>query len=190
MTKLFAAYLRTSTDDNQTPEDSRRWQLALAEQLIAPVGGQIVASCQPVRPLVAAARGDPAPRRCGGPVPRLGRTRHRRAPTCVFRRAVPARLPCSEPPRPRAVGPGGRRPGRSRQRSPRPRHEPLRRSLEGRAPTHPGAHPRLNPRLGYRRPLAWRTSELRLPPRQHRATPSEPVEGGRRHTAPHTRARP
>lgn len=44
MTKLFAAYLRTSTEDNQSPEDSRRWQLALAEQLIAPVGGQIVAA--------------------------------------------------------------------------------------------------------------------------------------------------
>lgn len=44
MTKLFAAYLRTSTEDNQAPEDSRRWQLAIAEQLIAPVGGQIVAT--------------------------------------------------------------------------------------------------------------------------------------------------
>jgi hypothetical protein len=44
VTKLFAAYLRTSTEDNQTPEDSRRWQLALAEQLIAPFGGQIVAT--------------------------------------------------------------------------------------------------------------------------------------------------
>src|SRR5436309_14515640 len=43
MSKLFAAYLRTSTEDNQSPEDSRRWQLALAEQLIAPIGGQIVA---------------------------------------------------------------------------------------------------------------------------------------------------
>src|SRR5438067_3088057 len=43
MRKLFSAYLRTSTEDNQSPEDSRRWQLALAEQLIAPVGGQIVA---------------------------------------------------------------------------------------------------------------------------------------------------
>jgi site-specific DNA recombinase len=43
MTKLFAAYLRTSTEDDQAPEDSRRWQLALAEQLIASVGGQIVA---------------------------------------------------------------------------------------------------------------------------------------------------
>src|SRR3954466_11045310 len=43
MTKLFAAYVRTSTEDNQSPDDSRRWQLALAEQLVAPVGGQIVA---------------------------------------------------------------------------------------------------------------------------------------------------
>jgi hypothetical protein len=43
MTKPFAAYLRTSTEDNQSPEDSRRWQVALAEQLIVPAGGQIVA---------------------------------------------------------------------------------------------------------------------------------------------------
>ena len=43
MTKLFAAYLRTSTEDNQAPEDSRRWQLGIVDQLIAPVGGQIVA---------------------------------------------------------------------------------------------------------------------------------------------------
>jgi hypothetical protein len=33
MTEPFAAYLRTSTEDNQSPEDSRRWQLALANQL-------------------------------------------------------------------------------------------------------------------------------------------------------------
>ncbi len=38
----FAAYVRTSTEDNQSPEDSKRWQLALAEQLIAPQGGSIV----------------------------------------------------------------------------------------------------------------------------------------------------
>ena len=43
MTKLFAAYLRTSTEDNQAPEDSRRWQLGAAEGLISPAGGQIVA---------------------------------------------------------------------------------------------------------------------------------------------------
>src|SRR5437764_12404556 len=43
MTTPFAAYLRTSTEDNQSPEDSRRWQLALTEQLIGPVGGQVVA---------------------------------------------------------------------------------------------------------------------------------------------------
>ncbi|MHB8452927.1 MAG: recombinase family protein, partial [Mycobacteriales bacterium] len=30
MTEPFAAYLRTSTEDNQSPEDSKRWQLALA----------------------------------------------------------------------------------------------------------------------------------------------------------------
>ena len=38
MTVDFAAYLRTSTEDNQAPEDSRRWQLSLAEQLINPKG--------------------------------------------------------------------------------------------------------------------------------------------------------
>src|SRR4051794_40147654 len=43
MSITFAAYLRTSTDDNQSPEDSRRWQLSLAEQLVAPAGGRIVA---------------------------------------------------------------------------------------------------------------------------------------------------
>lgn len=43
MSITFAAYLRTSTDDNQSPEDSRRWQLSVAEQLVAPAGGRIVA---------------------------------------------------------------------------------------------------------------------------------------------------
>jgi site-specific DNA recombinase len=43
MTIRFAAYLRTSTEDQQAPEDSKRWQLALAEQLITPAGGKIVA---------------------------------------------------------------------------------------------------------------------------------------------------
>lgn len=36
LTMLFAAYVRTSTDDHQSPDDSRRWQLSVAEQLIAP----------------------------------------------------------------------------------------------------------------------------------------------------------
>lgn len=38
----FAAYLRTSTDDHQSPEDSAAWQLRLARQLIEPAGGEIV----------------------------------------------------------------------------------------------------------------------------------------------------
>lgn len=42
MTEPFAAYLRTSTEDNQSPEDSRRWQLSLASQLIRPHAGEIV----------------------------------------------------------------------------------------------------------------------------------------------------
>ena len=42
MTEPFAAYVRTSTEDNQSPEDSKRWQLALANQLIAPHDGKIV----------------------------------------------------------------------------------------------------------------------------------------------------
>jgi site-specific DNA recombinase len=41
MTEPFAAYLRTSTEDNQSPEDSRRWQLSLATQLIRPHQGEI-----------------------------------------------------------------------------------------------------------------------------------------------------
>ncbi len=43
MTVEFAAYLRTSTEENQSPEDSRRWQLSLAQQLIGPHEGRIVA---------------------------------------------------------------------------------------------------------------------------------------------------
>ena len=43
MTEPFAAYVRTSTEDNQSPDDSRRWQLALADQLIRPNGGDITA---------------------------------------------------------------------------------------------------------------------------------------------------
>ena len=38
-----AAYIRTSTDDQQSPEDSKRWQLDIATRLVAPVGGKIVA---------------------------------------------------------------------------------------------------------------------------------------------------
>jgi site-specific DNA recombinase len=41
MTESFAAYLRTSTEDRQSPEDSKRWQLSLADQLIRPHGGVI-----------------------------------------------------------------------------------------------------------------------------------------------------
>lgn len=41
MTEPFAAYVRTSTEDNQSPEDSKRWQLALANQLIGPHGGTV-----------------------------------------------------------------------------------------------------------------------------------------------------
>lgn len=43
MTVEFAAYLRTSTEESQSPEDSRRWQLSLAQQLIGPHQGRIVA---------------------------------------------------------------------------------------------------------------------------------------------------
>lgn len=43
MTEPFAAYLRTSTEDSQSPDDSRRWQLSLATQLIGQVDGCVVA---------------------------------------------------------------------------------------------------------------------------------------------------
>ncbi len=38
-----AAYIRTSADDQQSPEDSRRWQLDIASRLVATAAGQIVA---------------------------------------------------------------------------------------------------------------------------------------------------
>src|SRR5579884_168699 len=40
----FAAYLRTSTDDHQSPADSAAWQLRLACQLIAADDGEVVAT--------------------------------------------------------------------------------------------------------------------------------------------------
>ena len=40
----FAAYIRTSTDDQQSPEDSKRWQLDIASRLVVPAGGVIVAT--------------------------------------------------------------------------------------------------------------------------------------------------
>lgn len=43
MTVAFAAYVRTSTEENQSPEDSRRWQLSLAQQLIGPHQGCVIA---------------------------------------------------------------------------------------------------------------------------------------------------
>ena len=42
MTTLFAAYVRTSTEDHQSPDDSRRWQLNVANQLIGPHDGHVV----------------------------------------------------------------------------------------------------------------------------------------------------
>ncbi len=39
-----AAYIRTSTDDQQSPEDSKRWQLDIATRLVTPAGGTIVAT--------------------------------------------------------------------------------------------------------------------------------------------------
>lgn len=39
----FALYGRVSTEDNQDPESSRRWQLALANNLITPHGATITA---------------------------------------------------------------------------------------------------------------------------------------------------
>ena len=41
---FFAAYIRTSTDDQQSPEDSKRWQLDTGSRLITPFGGVIVAA--------------------------------------------------------------------------------------------------------------------------------------------------
>lgn len=38
-----AAYVRTSTDDQQSPEDSKRWQLDTARRLVHGAGGEIVA---------------------------------------------------------------------------------------------------------------------------------------------------
>ena len=39
----FAFYGRVSTEDNQDPESSRRWQLSLANNLLTPQGATIIA---------------------------------------------------------------------------------------------------------------------------------------------------
>lgn len=39
----FALYARTSSDENQSPEESLRWQLSIASGLVEPRGGEIVA---------------------------------------------------------------------------------------------------------------------------------------------------
>jgi site-specific DNA recombinase len=39
----FAVYARTSSDENQSPEESLRWQLSIASGLVGPRGGEIVA---------------------------------------------------------------------------------------------------------------------------------------------------
>ncbi|MDQ3483965.1 MAG: recombinase family protein, partial [Actinomycetota bacterium] len=41
-TLACAAYIRTSTDDQQSPEDSKRWQLDIVTRLVAPAGGIII----------------------------------------------------------------------------------------------------------------------------------------------------
>ncbi|MEJ7582685.1 MAG: recombinase family protein [Acidimicrobiales bacterium] len=43
-TLACAAYIRTSTDDQQSPEDSKRWQLDIVTRLVTPAGGAIVAT--------------------------------------------------------------------------------------------------------------------------------------------------
>ena len=43
VSSLFAFYGRCSTEDHQSPEDSRAWQLRRAQQLVEPHGGVIAA---------------------------------------------------------------------------------------------------------------------------------------------------
>ena len=142
---MVEAGVRTSTEDKQSPEDSRRWQLDLATRLVAPAGGQIVATYHDID----VSRAGPwsrrpettgsfvRPRDPGG----LGGVRHRRAATGLLGRAVPVRVPAPVALRGRAVGSGARRPGRSGQPGPRNGDEPVRRLVEGRTPADPGPNP-------------------------------------------------
>jgi hypothetical protein len=59
----FAAYVRTSTDDQQSPEDSKRWQLDTARRLITPAGGVIVAVYHDIDVTPASCRGLVGPSR-------------------------------------------------------------------------------------------------------------------------------
>ena len=168
-----AAYVRTSTDDNQSPEDSKRWQLDIATRLVTPAGGMIVATYHDIdvtRELTLGPPpgGSPAVGRCGEPRAGVVGGGDRRAAAGLLGRAVPARVPTAHPLRDRAVGTRARRADRSRQRGPRDAHGPLRRALEGRAaaPADPDPQRHARPRRG--RPLARRATELRVPARRHR----------------------
>ena|SRR5205823_3188351 len=68
----FAAYLRTSTDDQESPADCAAWQLRLARQLIEAVGGEIIATYHDIDqsrsiPWEAQARGRTTPHRLRDP---------------------------------------------------------------------------------------------------------------------------
>ena len=73
--------------------------------------------------------------------PPLRRGRDRRTSARVLRCSVRADVPLVRPPWGPAVGTGGRRPRRSRQRSSRPRHVPVRRSEQSRTSAHPTPRP-------------------------------------------------
>ena len=128
----WAAYIRTSTDDQQSPEDSRRWQLDIASRLVGSAGGQIVAVYHDI---------DVTPHRSPSPPPayaqwwRTPACRHR---TSARRTTRPAHL--------------RRDHLRARPRQHRQAHRTTRRTPRDTQPHPARHHPRLRRRHTTRRP--------------------------------------
>jgi len=190
-----AAYIRTSTDDQQSPEDSKRWQLDIVTRLVAPAGGVIVATYHDID----VTRERPWARR-----PEASRL--------LAAAANPARgwraLVIAEPQRAFSGGqfqlvfpqlthygvelwvPEPGRASRPRQRGPRDAHEPLRWALQGRASAPADQDPQRRARSRRGGALARGTTELRLPARRHPDRAPAATEGRGGDQAPCPRSRP
>src|SRR5579859_5854420 len=166
----FAAYLRTSTDDHQSPTDSAAWQLRLARQLIEPTGGEIVVTYHDVdqsrsipwerRP--QAARLLDVIRNPGRPWTDLVIAEPQRAfAGNQFGLVYPVLVHYGI-----SLWVRGRRPGRPRLRGARPAHEPLRWARQGRAQPPPSPRPGRYSRPCLLGPLSRRSTAVRL--RAHR----------------------
>ncbi len=188
-------YARTSTDDNQSPEDSKRWQISLGTTVVAG-RGEIVdvvhdTDVSRALPWDRRPQASPADGRDGRPRPGLGRHRDRRTATGVRQcRPVPDRRRRHGVPRRQPVGARSRRPGRLHLRSARHRAQHIRHHEQRRAHPAQEACAGRHDRHGRHRPFPWRPPSFRLPTRPHRCRPPQPRQGPLGRPAPAARTPP